>query len=246
MRLVHRTLFFASLLLCVACSSAHAELIGNPLLEEFDSSAQNWKNYMGNLSQDATWISGGGPDGAGDAYIQSTFTTPVTGSASTSQVVFRARDTVNSSDNIFFGDWTGGQKVITFSVRHNADSPLSFGMRLPTTMGFPAMIGLFAEPVNPNEWTQLTMLVNNTNPLLTDETGPTHNNFTAVFSAVNSIQIFANLSAQPNSTAISFDLDNFQVVPEPSTIAIAGMGLPALALAGARYRRRKNAGKSAA
>lgn len=236
MRLQHRTTLFTALLFCCVGSSAEAALIGNPLLEEFDASAQNWRVAVS--ANTATWVSGGGPDGAGDAFIRSTFTTP----GSSPQVVLRARLSEPASDGIFFGDWTGGQKVINFSVRHNAPTPLTFGLRFPMPANFPAMNGTFSDAVDPNEWTQLTLVVNESNPLWINEGAV----FNDVFSNVTNIQLYANLGSLPAATTIDVDLDNFQVVPEPSTIAIAAMGLPAMVLAGVRYRRRKYAEKSAA
>jgi len=206
--------------------------------EHFNTSNENWKNSLSNLSQDATWINGGGPGGVADAFIKSSFTTPPTGTPSSSQVMFRARDTVNSSSNIFFGNWIGGDVSVDFWFRHDASTALNIGMRVPTAAGFPAMLGRFPVAVLPNTWTHLTMAINATNPDLLDETGPTHLNYNAVFGTVKSIQIFANLATQGNSTLINFDLDQFRLVPEPSTWLMAGVGLPALVLAFRARRRR--------
>jgi hypothetical protein len=240
MRTVRRVSLWALVGCSLSVSSALA--VSVPYSENFDSSNQNWKNSVSNLSQDATWVSGGGPGGAGDAFIESTITTPASGTPSSAQVVFRARNTVNSSNNEFFGDWiTENVTRIDLWVRHDAPTALDLGLRIPTSMGFPAMLGRFPDPIQPNVWTLLSMDINDTNPELLDETGPTHNNFNPVFSNVTYLQLFANLSGLPNSTTVHFDLDRVTIVPEPSTWLMAGLGLPALGLAIRARRRRRTA-----
>lgn len=239
MRFVLRLTLWALVGCSLSVSSALA--VSVPYSENFDSTNQNWKNSVGNLSQDATWVSGGGPGGAGDAYIESTITTPASGTPSSAQVVFRARDTVDSSNDLFFGDWiTENVTRVDLWVRHDAATPLDLGLRIPTAMGFPAMLGRFPDPIQPNVWTLLSMDINDTNPELLDESGSTHTNFNPVFSNVTYLQLFANLSGQANSATIHFDLDRVTIVPEPSTWLIASMGLPALGLA-LRARRRRRA-----
>jgi len=236
------SLFRLSLSALIGCSlSASAALaLTLPTTENFDATNQNWKNSVSALTQNATWISGGGPSGVGDAFIESSFTTAATGTPSASQVVFRARDTVDSSNDAFFGNWIdAGVTTLDFWIRHDAATPLNLGLRLPTSAGFPAMLGRFPVAVQPNTWTHLTMAINNSNPELLDETGPTHANFNAVFSNLTYLQIFADLSGQGNSTVINFDLDKVSLVPEPSTWLMAGMGLPALGLAIRARRRRR-------
>jgi hypothetical protein len=234
---VFRISFFTLIGCSLSASAALALTI--PTTENFDATNQNWKNSVSALTQDATWINGGGPAGAADAFIESSFTTAASGTPSASQVVFRARDTVDSSNDAFFGNWiAGGVTTLDFWIRHDAATPLNLGLRLPTSAGFPAMLGRFPVAVQPNTWTHLTMDINSTNPQLLDETGPTHANFNAVFSNVTYLQVFADLSGQANSTVINFDLDKVSLVPEPSTWLMAAMGLPTLGLA-IRARRRR-------
>lgn len=153
-----------------------------------------------------------------------------------------ARNTVNSSSNAFFGDWIANDVTrIDLWVRHDAATALNLGLRIPTSAGFPAMLGRFPDAIQPNVWTLLSMDINNTNPELLDETGPTHNNFNSVFSNVTYLQLFADLSGQANSATIHFDLDRVTIVPEPSAWLMAGLGLPALGLA-IRARRRRQVG----
>jgi hypothetical protein len=239
MSFVQRVSLWALVGWSVTVSPAFALTI--PYTENFDSTNENWKNSVSNLSQNATWVGSGGPDGASDAFIRSSFTTAPTGTPGSAQVVFRARDTVDSSSDAFFGNWiAGGPTSIDLWVRHDAATPINLGLRIPTSAGFPAMLGRFPDPIQPNTWTHLTMAINNTNPQLLDETGPTHNNFNAVFSNVTYLQLFADFSAQGNSTLINVDLDQVNLVPEPSTWLLAGLGVPAIGLA-IRSRRRRRA-----
>jgi len=223
MRSVHSFALIALLSCSFGVSSAMAVTL--PVIENFNSTNQNWKNSNIALTQDTTWISGGGPNGASDAFIESTFTTPVSGAASASQVLFRARNTVNSSGNVFFGNWIAdGVQSVDFWIRQDSGSAINLGLRIPTSTGFPAMLGRFPTPIQPNVWTHVSMAINATNPELLDETGPTHANFNSVFSNVTYLQIFANLSGLPNSTTVHFDVDAFRLVPEPSTWVMAGCG----------------------
>ena len=227
---------FGFVALCVWVSPTFAVTI--PFTEEFDTTNENWKNSLSNLSVNATGISTGGPDGVGDTFIRSTFTTGATGIPSSSQVLFRARNTVNSSDNEFFGDWIANDvETLDFWFRHAAPTSLFVGLRIPTANGFPAMLGRFPVAVEPNTWTHLSMEINNTNPELLDETGNTHNNFNDVFSNITSIQIFANLSGQANSATYNFDLDAVRVVTEASSIALGAIGMASVVGLDARRRQ---------
>lgn len=202
--------------------------------EDFDNNNANWRTNDTNVG--TTWINAGGPNGASDEFVR---TSLVADDLNNAVVVFRARATFDSSNDLIFGNWiSGGVYKLEFWFRHDAPDALNLGFRVPTTMGFPAMLGRFPTQVEPNTWTRMSMLINNTNPELLDETGPTHNNYNAVFSNITNFQIFADLAAYTDPTSINFDLDHFTVLPEPSTWLMAAIGIPALGLM-ARLRRRK-------
>jgi hypothetical protein len=236
MRIV-RSFALVALLGC-SLGVSNAMAVTLPVIENFNSTNQNWKNSNSALTQDTTWISSGGPSGASDAFIQSTFTTPASGTPSASQVLFRARNTVNSSGNVFFGNWIAdGVQSVDFWIRQDTGSSIDLGLRIPTSAGFPAMLGRFPIQIPSNVWTHVSMAINATNPELLDETGPTHANFSSVFSNVTYLQIFANLSGLPNSTTVHFDVDGFRLVPEPSTWVLASCGGVSMLLACIRRRR---------
>ncbi|MHC5023690.1 MAG: PEP-CTERM sorting domain-containing protein [Planctomycetota bacterium] len=216
-----------------ACALAVAANGGvtNPTVEEFDAGNANW---IDGFNAPAGWSASGGPDGAGDAFISSVFN--FSNSLEGDQVAtFRGLDANDASGDAFVGDWlANGVTEFSFYVRHDFTAPLNFFARIATPGNFPAAIGLDFTPVFPNTWTQITIDISESNPLIILEGGP--GTFDAVFNNVGNLQLGlevpAGLAGFGND--VTFDLDGVAITPAPGALAVFLLA----GVAGRRRRRR--------
>jgi hypothetical protein len=211
--------------LAMSASEAPAAIV--PFTEDFTADAANWYNPAGTAP--ATWVSGGGPDNSG--YVSTTFNfqnlTPGLPFPNNAVNLFRAQDEFNSSNHAFEGNWIAdGVTQLSFWVRHNSASPLTFFARFATPNNSPAWAGVQFAPVQTNTWTQITIPISLSNPGLFFEGPPGGQaQFNSVFSNIGHVQVgvFAGDLAGVNQD-FTFDLDQVSIVPGPGALALLGIG----------------------
>lgn len=235
---MNRSLSFALSALIVAFSVSAASAITLPTIEDFDTGPANWRQATSSLTVD--WAADGGPEGDGDAYV--TYNRSV-GTATAAAVVFRGQGAFDSSADAFVGDWlAAGVKEFSFWFRHDAPGPVTVGARFtPAATNFPAMSIL--TPVNsvaPNAWTQITFSLALDNPNWINESAdPIATTYNTVFSDLANVQIMLQRDDSiPNNTVVKIDLDKVAALPEPSSFALASLGIVGAAFVA---RRRKAA-----
>lgn len=193
-----------------------------PFTEGFSASSSSW--YNADASAPVGWAGGG--------YATTSFNM-LNSAPDATPAFFRAQDEFNSSGNAFAGNYIAdGITQLTYQVRHNAPTPLSFFARIAGPGNFPAVAALEFAPVLPNTWTTITVNITNPNPSFIYEGPPS--TYASVFSNVGHIQIGAIVpgSIAGQDLAVNFDLDNVSIVPAPaSALGLLGLGL------GSRRRR---------
>lgn len=205
-----------------------------PFTEQFALDAAGWRQRDGLTA--LTGVALGGPDGSSFARAAFSFANTNAGEQVT---LFRGEDTFGSSSGNLFGNYLTGQvATLSFAVRHNASVPLSFFSRIArstTNLGGTTGVAAVFAPVQPGEWTTLTLPIV-FNPALFYEGPPTQGFHNAIFAGVARIQIgvFDTPAALALSTpSFNFDIDQISVVPAPG--AAAGL----LMLCGVAARRRR-------
>lgn len=208
-----------------------------PFTEDFVSDTANWGADPAVLTA-PTYLTTGGPSGAGDSYISNLKTF---GSSTLGQVLFRGQATFNSSNGAITGNWvTAGVTSLAYWVRHDASEALEFGLRIAKTNnnpGYGIMTGTF---VQPNVWTKVTVPISVAAAAgWTYEGGPGNvtTQFNDVFGSVAYVQPLAARGAFAEGTQVTFQLDDVSLVPEPSSWALACLGGFA-GLAAIRFRRK--------
>jgi hypothetical protein len=185
-----------------------------PFTEDFATGDAGWRgnpNSVGSLD----WSSAG--------YVSEVFNFAASTAGGQGPVLFRGP--VSASGGNFAGDWlTDGVSEIAFSVRHDAEVPITFFARFAAPMGFPGAIAVaFAPVASSADWTQLVFAIDPSNPQFIGFEG---SDFTTVFSSIGTVQLGVVV---PEALAgvdadVQFDLTSAATVPEPA-------GLAALALA---------------
>ncbi len=220
-------------ILAFSTATTAAASIDVPWTETFADDPADWFNGSGDALAD--WASDGGIDGAGDGYLTADldFSSLTVGQT---PILFRGQDEFNSSANAFVGDWiASGADHISFWVRHDADAPIAFFLRLATPDNFPAANAVQFVPVAPGTWTQVTFDLVPGNPQLIFE-GPA-STYESVFSNIGHIQLGLtvpeSLAGSPDTFTFDFDQVN---IPAPGALAL----LPIAGLI-SRRRKRRNA-----
>lgn len=237
-RLIWSMVFAATSL--VACSGAWAANIR--VLEDFDTDSAEWRENNKNLP--VNWVASGGPNGDGDSYIS---VTRDLGTATGEQVIFRANDEFDASGDAFVGNWIAGNvHSFSFWFYHDAPGNLTLGARFATSANFPGMSQ--PTPLNsvpPNVWTKIAFDITPSNPnwIFAGVAPTAEEAFPIVFSNVGNVQIYVRRSADviPENTVVNFGLDKVNAVPEPGSLALAGIGA-ICGLAAILRRRDRRAG----
>ena len=203
-------------------SPAGAATIG--YVEDFSADASGWTNSAGPL----TWVASGGPDGG--SYVS--FDGPSINNPGTIQ--FRTSN-ATASGGSFAGNWlVAGVSVLSAEVWHDASAPVNVFFRITTGTNSPALIGIVPVPVLPNTWTQVSLTLFPSNPLIVPEGPPSL--YDTVLSNVTNVQIGFSVPAELEGVNFTYGLDQVAIVPEPATASTVASGLVLLA-AGARRRR---------
>jgi hypothetical protein len=213
-------------------ATAHAGLDVVPFTEDFTDGPQNWFDAPG--TSVVSWSADGGPNGAGDGYISTSFAFADIPDPTLGTSIFRAQDEFNSSGNAFVGDWiAGGVNEVSFWFRHDAPAPVNVFARFASPVNFPAAVGLVFQPILPNTWTQVSVPLFDGSPNLIYE-GPF--GFGDVFSSVGHLQlgILPPMGFENDPTLYTFDVDKVSIVPAPGALALLGLA------AFARRRRRNS------
>ena len=201
--------------------------VTNPFTEDFAAGPSNWLDAS---SQDTlSWFATGGPDGG--SYVSTSYLVPDP-IPPFGAIVFRGNGANDASNGAFTGDWiTAGVSEFSFSIRHDAPTPLSVFARWSVAGNFPGFAGVWFDPILPNTWTQITIPIYEGSPYLFDEGFP----FDAVFSAIENVQIGINPSMDLIGQNITIDLDKVAIAPSPGAVAL--LGLAAVGGVGRRRRR---------
>lgn len=219
-------------LLVLLTSTAGAVTV--PFTEDFSANNSNWGKSPSVFTA-ADYVSTGGPTGAGDGFISNAFTFA---GGDLGQLVFRGQDNFNSSGNAFVGNWIGTVNTLSFWIRQNSDTPLRVGIRMAVAgSSFPGANIVAQTPVQPNVWTLINIPISETpgaGYIYTGEGAP----LSAVTGNLGKIQILAQRETLAVGTVVTFGVDKISIVPEPSSLVLAGFGLAA---AGAMVVRRRRA-----
>jgi hypothetical protein len=218
-----------------------------PYAEQFPTGNANW-SYDNANTQPAAWVPNGGPNSS--SHIVRDFSAFML-SAATDQVLFRAMNINNSSNDNFFGNWLAdGINEFSMWVRHDAGIPLQFfGRFVSAPVGGAGVAALELVPVATDTWTRITFeisLANLNSPgnptgELVAEGFPPATVYNNTFSNVNQVQVGfrvpTGFGAIDDSFTYRLDRPAINVVPEPATLVFAGMS----AIFGLFGRRRRAA-----
>jgi hypothetical protein len=218
---------------CAQLASAAPELI---FTEDFTDNSANWANF--NSGGFLTHFATGGPDGGAYASGPRVFGSLVAGNIT---VIHRARYDFGASGGAFNRDWVAdGIRVVTANVRHNLPGPATYFVRVAHEDFFPGGSYLATQEVLPNTWTELFFDVSANSPQLAGPDALEGEPWSSTFSNVGHVQfgVIVPGGLTGNTNPFTFDIDKVSILtPEPSTIAIAGLGLVG-ATCGLHRRRR--------
>jgi len=127
----------------------------------------------------------------------------------------------------------GGIDTLSFDVRHDSATPLTFSLRIATAGNFPAFLALgFAPVAASEEFTTVTFDISADNAALIPEAGTV----AGILSDVTAVQFLVGLpDGASDVPGVTIDVDNISAVPAPS----GAMAL--LAVGGLVARRRRRA-----
>lgn len=187
-----------------------------PFTEDFSAGAAGWVN---GTSGPLDFHASGGPGGG--SYVSTTaaaINDPGT-------ILLRGNAANGASGGAFVGDWSG-VTFLTAQVIHDAPAPVNFFVRIATPGNFPAHVGIVPVPVLPNTWTEISVAIDPSNPLLIAEGGT----FAGTFGNVGNVQIGASVPLAFEGVPFTFGFDQVAIVPEPATAGLLALGLVALAV----------------
>lgn len=181
--------------------AAHGALTN--FTEEFTSSSENWR--CSDTVTPLTWVSGGGPDGAGDAYASFTNVSFVGAADASLRVMVRGHDSYNSSGDAFVGGWiASGVAVFSISVRHTLPTSAMFGVRFASAANFPGGVAATPVAIPPGEWTTIVVPIASNNPGFVSFEG---SSFTNVFANIGNVQVSVYVPAGYGGNAGPFVID---------------------------------------
>jgi hypothetical protein len=202
--------------------------------EAFSTGASGWDNNGNNL---ATWATIGGVTGDGDGYITAAAVTSSSGA-----VVLRAQTSQGASPGLF-GNWTTtgtsplSVGTLSFDLYQDSGVTQGFGLRFATAAGFPGAFLGDEISLNSDVWTHFDIAVDSSAGFTFPEGG---GDYDSILGSLARIQF--TVDGTPAS-AFNVRLDNVAIssinsVPEPSTFALAGMGVGVFVIMARRMKRR--------
>jgi hypothetical protein len=224
---------FRSILLLAAAlgmSPGSASALTLPFTEDFASSVSGWRNAA---SDPLTFVASGGPDGSSYASGQFNYLGFVSPFPGGGPVTFRGNASADASGGAFVGDWVAGGVTTTSAwVRHDAPVDLTFFLRVAGNA--PGAIYGSSVVVAPNVWTLVTFDTSPGAPCT-----PEGGTCAGALAAVRNVQFGTTVPSALSSLdrAITLDIDQIAIVPEPGTLLLAGAGLAAV---GATRRRSRS------
>lgn len=224
----YQGLVACGLLLGVSVSSCAFGVV-IPFTETFSGTPTNWSSAA--AFTPLNYVPAGGPDGSGYGSGSFSFTNNGVGST---PILFRAQSEFGSSGGALFGDWLGaGVTAFSFSVRHNAPSPVQFFARFLGGTSFTGVIALQPTFLPAGEWGTYTVTMAPSSFIAEGLPALYGTTFVNVTKVQIGLMMDSNLALQTGP--FTFDVDNFTVVPSPSAgaalMSVLGLGIA---------RRRRN------
>jgi len=212
--------FTTALTIATLAGSALGQTV-TPFTEDFEDGLSNW-DARTPLSASL------GTEGSNSfASVNGTISSGSFGAAT-----FFAGDAfTNFSDGNLAGDYlAGGIDTLSFDVRHDSATPLSFSLRVATAGNFPAFVAFGPSGVSASsEFTTIEFDISPDNPALVPEAGTV----AGILSDVTAIQFLVGLPEGADDVpGVTIDVDNISAVPAPS-------GAMALLAAGGLVARRR-------
>lgn len=196
--------------------------------ETFSASAANWR--CSDTITPLTWMSGGGPGGAGDAYASFTNASFVGAADGGLRVMVRGHDSYNSSGDAFVGNWlTSGVAKFSIAVRHSIGTSVTFGVRFASAANFPGGVAETPVAVPPGEWATIVVPITSNNPGFVSFEG---SSFTGVFANIGNVQVSVYVPPGYGGQAGPFVVD-----VDDASIQLAGGGEATESLSGPAYDR---------
>lgn len=218
-----RSIHAAAVAAAVASPLAVAQTV-SPFTETFDGGLSGFSAGTG---APAAFVENG------NAFASNTLTLTEGGFGAITFLAANASN--NPSGGAFIGDYAGsGITTVSFDVRHNADIPLTFALRLAVAANSPAVI-VFSPLVvaSSDDFTSLTFELDSSSDLFVPAGPP--GTADLVLGAVGNLQLLVNVPDGAGGTTVTIDADNVSIIPAPGVGALAiGFGLAAA-------RRRRNA-----
>ncbi len=225
------TLTGAGLLAC-STQAVKADVI---FTEPFSLNASGWQGNNSSPGNPATWATIGGVTGDGDGYITAAAVTTSSGA-----VVLRAQTNLGASPGLF-GNWTStgtsplSVYTLSFDLYQDSGTTQNFGLRFATAAGFPGAFLGDGISLASGAWTHFDIAVDSSAGFTFPEGG---GSYSSIFSSLARVQF--TVAGTPAS-AFNVRLDNVTIstapAPEPSTFAIAGMGLTLVGILARRMKR---------
>lgn len=205
--------------------------VSNPFTETFSGPGANWASASaGPGTAPLSYPASGGPDGSGYGSASFSFASAGVG---TFPILFRARDSFNSSGDAFVGNWfAGGVSSFSFSVRQHSSVPLTFFARFVASGANTGVVYQVPATLAPDTWNTYSFNISSSTPFIYEGSPAL---FGSTFSNIDQVQIgiIADASIAGQAGPFTFDVDNVSIVPAPGAVAMA------LCVGGLAARRRR-------